>query len=211
MGEATAMAWSEDEGCGLRGYPYYHKTLSGVKKFGSTWSRWEEPFWDGLCHRLRAAGIPAETEVRYPESSKRKTRCDIVVYPESPNSVWVEGKLLMEHCVYEEYIPYWQKTKLKPGEWEKALLDIGGKDIPKLKGLTRRDATYIGLLVLGFGLCGGDFEQDRFHSMWPTELMTQWQSLHPTREGIRWPDQFAPAKRAGFSDRLWFWYREACG
>src|SRR5688572_20175065 len=164
MGAETARC--DGMKCGLRGYPFYHETLSGVRSFPR--KRWEEPFWEGLRHRLQQDhAIPAQTEKRYPGS---RNRCDLVLTLEPDQLLWIEGKLLMEHYwVYDCNVPqpyYWENPTPKHGQWDKALQDVCGKDLAKLTSLSRSDAQYIGLLVLGFDRIGGKLDDEPFYRQW---------------------------------------------
>jgi hypothetical protein len=145
----------------------------------------------------------------WPGTRRGKKKCDIVLSINDTELFWIEGKLVMEdYWVWDDTIGkwYWENPAPIYGQWREALADVRGKDLQKLNTLTRSDATYIGILVLGFDRIGGMLEQDDFYNQLPKQPLCTWESFHQHRDGVNWLDHYVPAGSRGFRDRLWFWF-----
>ena len=154
MGSETTTVFAGQPWGGLRVYPELHAKIPGVKRFGDR--EWELPYWDGLQHRLNIAETPATREKAYPGTGYH---CDLVIYPDSDKSIWIEGKALFEYKVSDGVDPYWRQTKLKRDTWKNALHDTrNGQDVShdlkKLDGLSRQYARYVGDPCLGVRASG---------------------------------------------------------
>lgn len=104
-----------------------------------------EPLWSkALASGLSAGGYASQAEVPYPSTPRE--RCDLVV----GNRIWIEVKGAWKAYwgkrdhLYRSYLLHPLVAGLDPKSHTAAL------DIVKLTRLTKVDADYVGLLLIGF-------------------------------------------------------------
>jgi hypothetical protein len=207
--EMGATSVREGEPYGLRGYPDYHRKL-----FPGSFRKdaWEEPLTAGLGLGLNQRGYPTATERDYPMGGRN----DLVVDLGGSETLWLECKTAFRQCLGRPRpgscyaYNYDGDNCYDPGQgrdsWVVGVSDIALKDVPKLLSLTPTEATYIGVLLLGFDRESAPLTNRELYDLLP-RCLDEWEPAHGLKERLSWPDSYPARARLGFRERAWFWYR----
>ena len=175
---------------GLRGYPDYHRELF-PRSFRK--SAWEEPLTAGIALGLNKRGSSATTEKCYPAGG----RSDLVVERTPPDSLWIECKTAFRQCLARSRpgslydYNYDGDGCYDPGQgrdaWVAGVADIGAKDkFPKLLSLDPSDASYVGVLLLGFDRENAPLTNRELDDLLPP-CLNEWKALHGAKKDFRGP------------------------
>jgi hypothetical protein len=200
LDEMGELAVAGEKPWGLRCYPHLHREL-----YPDTFRRsaWEERITDGVLRGLKQRGISANTETRYPRTYER---CDLVISIRGTRDLWIEVKTAYREDL-NGVLDGTRPIELPYGSsWEAGVDDIRAKDIRKLNSLRPVDASYVGIVLLGFDREGKPLTDEELYGRLRDEL-DNWTAAHGARGGITRPDRYPGRAKIGYRDRLWFWYR----
>lgn len=162
-----------------------------------------EPNWSKhLVELLRKEGIAAHCECRYDKISR--DRCDVVITLPEIGKFWIEIKGAWKEywrqkgkndLLYRSYLLHPLVAGLDKSKTHTVPLDM-----QKLARLSKDEATFVGVLLIGFDSDEAPMDQDVAELVALAQL-----GLHPwMTAGTGWPDQYRPGCRV----RCWMWYRE---
>ena len=168
---------------------------------GYAGNRQTEPQWSRrLVELLRADGLDAKRECRYP--GLPRARCDVVIDLGAGETLWLEIKGAWKEYwrqqgnewIYRSYLLHPLVAGLDKTKTHTAPLDL-----KKLETLTRRDAAYVGMLLVGFDSDTAPMDADVAELVRLAGLeMQPW-----TTVSTGWPDPHRPGCRV----RCWLWHR----
>ena len=179
MDDEANTAYLKRHHAGLASYSVHYKKY---KENERSWS-------ERIIELLRDDGISASTEKPYPNLSKR---CDIIIEMDN-KKLWLEVKSAWK---------YWcnSKTGKKKKEpnykgylfGDRSRNNSSAQDIEKLSHLSKDDADYIGLLIVGFDIADDpiDIEMKQLAEMMKLEE-DGWEIYDPEV----WPDRNLPECR----------------
>ncbi|HEY3318943.1 MAG TPA: hypothetical protein VGP72_00500 [Planctomycetota bacterium] len=169
---------------------------------GHVGTRQTEPQWSKrIVELLRAEGLVAECECGY--GAGTRDRCDVVIMLPEVGKFWLEIKGAWKEywrekgtndLLYRSYLLH----PLVPG-LDKTKTHTVPLDLQKLARLTRADASYVGMLLVGFDSSEAPMDADVAQLVQLARL-----GIEPwTAVATGWLDTYRPGQRV----RVWFWYR----
>ncbi|HEX3658233.1 MAG TPA: hypothetical protein VHV55_20765 [Pirellulales bacterium] len=202
------IACLHDKPFGLRGFPEFAGKLI-IKKPYEEGREWEEQICLGLRLALENTGRwKTDGERRYPDSPGVG---DMIVWSadDPTEKMWIEVKLAffrkLRRLHRAEYWYDYSGTLHEPDGWHHSVLTIANKDYPNLVTLKRRDAAYVGILLLGFEQFQGYFPMA---NVWPClpDGLRRWTRVHEHDAGRVIEDAYHVRAKKHFKQRYWFWW-----